>query len=103
MSSDALGVIIDRLIQKYGKAGVEQLNTATFTREQLLSPQLDPDRYAFLMATRSEEVEAILNAKQDAAQSAADAKATSLKKFYDGIRSGHEHTRSRGVVVENEL
>jgi hypothetical protein len=88
MSSDALGVIVDRLIQKYGKAGVEQLKTATFTREQLLSPQLDPDRYAYLMATRSEEVEAVLNAAQTSAQFEADAKATSLKKFYNGIRTG---------------
>jgi hypothetical protein len=88
MSSDALGVIVDRLIQKYGKAGVEQLKSATFTKAQLLSPSLDPDRYAFLMATRSEEVDAVLNASQASAQAAADAKAASLKKFYDGIRSG---------------
>jgi hypothetical protein len=88
MSSDALGAIVDRLIQKFGKAGVEQLKTATFTREQLLSPSLDPDRYAFLVATRSEEVEAVLNAAQTSVQAAADAAATSLRKFYEGIRSG---------------
>jgi hypothetical protein len=88
MSNDAIGAIVDRLIQKYGKAGVEQLKTATFTREQLLSPSLDPDRYAFLMATRGAEVDAILNAEQNSAQAEADAKAASLKKFYDGIRSG---------------
>jgi hypothetical protein len=88
MSRDALGAIVDRLIQKYGKAGFEQLKTATFTKEQLLSPSLDPDRYAFLMATRSEEVNAVLNAAQTSAQAAADAAATSLKKFYEGIRSG---------------
>jgi hypothetical protein len=88
MSSDALGAIVDRLMQKYGKAGVEQLKTATFTKTQLLSPSLDPDRYAFLMATRGEEVDAILNAEQHSAQADADAAATSLKKFYEGIRSG---------------
>jgi hypothetical protein len=86
--NDTLAAITDRLIQRYGKAGVEQLKTATFTREQLLSPSLDPDRYAFLMSTRAEEVEAILNAEQISAQTKANAAATSLKKFYDGVRSG---------------
>ena len=88
MSSDALGVIVDRLIQKYGKAGLEQLKTATFTKAQLLSPSLDPDRYAYLVATRSAEVDTVLNAEQTSAQTAADAAATSLRKFYEGIRSG---------------
>src|ERR1700733_14106761 len=88
MSNEALATITDRLFQKYGTAGLEQLNTASFTREQLLDPKLDADRYAYLVATRPAEVEAVLNAEQTSAQAIADAKAASLKKFYDGVRSG---------------
>jgi len=65
MSDIHLEVIIDRLITKYGREGFELLKTAEFTREQLLSPALDPDRYAYLMATRGKEVEKILNAQAE--------------------------------------
>ena len=60
MSNEALATITDRLFQKYGKVGLEQLKTASFTKEQLLDPKLDADRYAFLVATRPEEVDAVL-------------------------------------------
>jgi hypothetical protein len=40
------------------------------------------------MATRSEQVDAILNAAQTSAQAEADAKSASLTKFYEGIISG---------------
>jgi hypothetical protein len=88
MSNDSLAIITDRLFQKYGPEGVKALKTASFTREQLLDPKLDADRYAYLVATRPDEVDTVLSASQTSAQAAADAKAAGLKKFYDGIRSG---------------
>ena len=82
MPSDALAVITDRLVQKYGPAGVAALKTAAFTREQLLASSLDPDRYAFLMATRGDEVDEVLNPTNSAETERAERQQNYIIKLY---------------------
>jgi hypothetical protein len=82
MSSIPLEIIIDRLITKYGREGFELLKTAEFTAEQLRSSNLDPDRYAFLMATRGDEVEKVLNEQQNIAKISAFATAHEIREVF---------------------
>jgi len=92
MSSDALGAIVDRLIQKYGKAGLEQLKTATFTREQLMSPSLDPDRYAFLVGSKR---------RTDIRPSSSRREGREPEKVLRRRSLRREHTRGSCAVVED--
>jgi hypothetical protein len=75
-----------KMLNRYGADGVKALLEATFTADQLRA--LDSDRYQFLLQHRSKEVEAVLNATQDAAIQTAKSRKEEIIIHYTAMRQG---------------